>query len=79
MERTLSELSVTEFERLIERTIDRRFQVWLTQLTDALAGEPETNGAELDPAFAASLRESLEQARAGQLTDLDSFRTQLKQ
>ncbi len=36
MDKTLAELSTGEFEALIERTIDRRLSVWLTQLLDAL-------------------------------------------
>lgn len=34
MDRTLTELSADEFEELIERTIDKRMAVWLTQLLD---------------------------------------------
>jgi hypothetical protein len=47
MEKTLGELSTKEFEQLVERTIDRRFEVWLTQLADALTGLREEENAEL--------------------------------
>jgi hypothetical protein len=52
---TVSELTVEEFEGLVERTIDRRLEVWLTQVVDALAGLQEEEGTELRPEFAASL------------------------
>jgi len=77
MERTLGALSAGEFERLVERTIDRRLEVWLTQLMDALIGWQEEASAELQPEFAASLRRSLEQARSGESIDLKTFREQI--
>jgi len=77
MAKTLGELSAEEFEELVERTIDRRLQVWLTQLLDAFIGLREEEDAELQPEFAASLRRSLEQARSGEGIDLESFRDQL--
>jgi hypothetical protein len=52
-------------------------EVWLTQLLDALTGLEEEEEAELHSDFAASLTRSLEQARTGQGTDLNSFRGQL--
>ena len=73
MEETLSK---QELEDLIEHTIDRRMQVWLIQLTDALVGTSEEELA-LKPEFAASLRRSLEQARSGKGMDLGAFREQL--
>jgi len=73
----LGTLSAKEFEQLVERTIDRRFEVWLTQLTDALIGLPEEETAELQPEFAASLKRSLEQARSGEGIDLKTFREQI--
>jgi hypothetical protein len=79
MERALEELSTREFEELIERTIDRRLEVWLTQLVDAWAGFQEEEEAELQARFAASLRHALEQARAGEGTDLKTFRGQIGQ
>jgi len=48
MERALETLSTGEFEKLIERTIDRRFEVWLTQLTDALIGWQTTGEDNLE-------------------------------
>jgi len=77
MERALETLSTGEFEKLVERTIDTRLEVWLTQLMDALLGSEEEESAELQPEFAASLRRSLEQARSGEGTDLKTFREQI--
>ena len=77
MERALGALSAEEFEELIERTIDRRLEVWLTQLMDALIGLPQEESAELQPEFAASLRRSLDQARSGEGIDLGTFRKQI--
>ena len=77
MEKTLGALSAKEFEELVERTIDRRLEVWLTQLTDVWIGWQEEEGAELEPEFAASLRRALEQARSGEGIDLKSFRDQM--
>ncbi|HID64969.1 MAG TPA: hypothetical protein EYP49_19795 [Anaerolineae bacterium] len=77
MEKTLVELSAKEFETLVERVIDRRLEVRLTQVMDALTGSPEEETAELQPEFAASLRRSLEQARSGEGIDLQTFRAQI--
>jgi hypothetical protein len=77
MERTLGALSAQEFEELVERTIDRRLEVWFIQLTDALIGWQEDESAELRPDFAASLRRSLEQARLGESIDLETLRRQI--
>jgi hypothetical protein len=74
---TVGELTAQELERLVERTIDRRLEVWLTQVVDALMGLQEEEGAALQPEFAASLRRALEQVRAGEGTDLASFRQQI--
>jgi len=64
-------------EELVERTIDRRINVWLTQLMDALTGlQKKEEGAELQLEFAASLRRALEQARSGEGIDLKTFRYQ---
>ena len=76
MARTMGELTAEEFERLVERTIDRRLAVWLTQLIDAFEGLDDEEDAELRPDFAASLRRSLAQARSGEGIDLESFRDQ---
>jgi hypothetical protein len=48
MERALETLSTEEFEELVERTIDRRFEVWLTQLMDALIGSQTIGGDNLE-------------------------------
>ena len=78
MEKALQALSAKEFEELVERTIDRRLEVWLTQLMDAFIGlQDDEEDAELQPEFAASLRRALEQARSGQGIDLKTFRDQI--
>ncbi len=119
MEKALGALSAEELEGLVERTIDRRLEVWLTQLLDALIDSQTTDednleqfigmwadftpeedrvfktileervsyfagreielgrGTELQPEFAASLRQSLEQARSGEGVDLTTFREQI--
>jgi hypothetical protein len=73
MEKTLTK---QELRELVEHAIDRRMEVWLTQLTDALIGTSEED-LPLQPEFAASLRRSLEQARSGKGVSLDAFREQL--
>ena len=77
MDKMWAELSTAEFEALIERTIDRRLSVWLTQLLDALPGSQEEEGAALRPEFAESLRSSLKQTHSGEGIDLETFRTGL--
>lgn len=77
MEKTLVELSAEEFEEIVERTIDKRLQVWLSQLMDALLDLPEEDDTNLQPAFIASLQHSIEQARSGEGIDLKAFREQL--
>ncbi|MFB0547167.1 MAG: hypothetical protein ACETWB_09670 [Anaerolineae bacterium] len=79
MEKALGALSAKEFEELVERAIDRRLQVWLTQLMDAFIGLQDEESADLQPEFAASLRRALEQARAGEGIDLETFRDQIGQ
>jgi len=76
MSTALKELSVEQLEQLIERTIDRRLQVWLEQVLDALTVSDEDKSV-LRPEFAESLRRSLAQARAGEGMDLKSFREQI--
>ena len=75
MGKALADLSTKELEELVERAIDERLEVWLTQLVDAWAGGEE--GAELQTKFAASLKRALEQARSGEGVDLQTFRKQL--
>ena len=77
MEKALGALSTEEFEELVERTTDRRLEVWLTQLMDALVGWQAEDSTELQPEFAASLRRSLEQARSGEGIALTTFREQI--
>jgi len=66
MSTTLQDLSPDQFEQLIERTIDRRLQVWLEQVLDALTVLDDEDKAVLRPEFAASLRRSIAQAHAGE-------------
>jgi len=77
MEKPLVDLSTREFEELIQRTIDRRLEVWLTQLVDAFPDLQDEERAELQPEFAASLRRSLEQARSEEGVELKAFRDQI--
>jgi len=77
MEKTLVELSVKEFETLVEHTIDRRLEVWFAPLVDTWADLQEREETELQPKFAASLRHALEQARLGEGVDLGTFREQI--
>ena len=77
MSRNLRESATEESEELVGRTIDRRFEVWLTQLMDDLEGTSDESGGELRAEFAASLRRSLEQASAGEGTILNDFRREL--
>jgi hypothetical protein len=77
MSATLKDLSTEQFEQLIERAIDRRLQVWLEQVLDALTVSDDEDKAVLRPEFAASLRNAITQARAGEGMDLQSFREQI--
>ncbi len=77
MAERLADLSTEEFEALMERVVDRSLQVWLTQMMDALVGAEDEDEAELKPAFEASLRRSLDQARNREGVDLHTFRTQI--
>lgn len=77
MEKTVAEMSSVEFEHLVERAVDRRLEVWLTQLMDALLGSEEGEGVELKAEFATALRQSVEQAKVGQVKSLKDFRAQI--
>lgn len=77
MARMVSDLSTDEFEALVERAVDRRMQVWLIQVMDAL-GVDDENSAELKPEFAAALRRSMEEADRGDVLDLETFQAQLE-
>ncbi len=78
MGKTLACLSPEEFEELVEHVIDRRLNVWLIQLMDALTGSQEEDEKGLRSEFAVSLKCSLEQARSGRGTDLKTFRDQIR-
>jgi len=77
MERALGTLSAKEFEELIEHAIDRRLEVWLTQLMDAFMGLQNEQDAEMRAEFAVSLKRSLDQAQSGEGIDLAAFREQI--
>ncbi len=77
MNKTLNQLSTDEFETLVERAVDRRLEVWMTQLMDALTSIDEPV-SELRPEFAKSLRESIKQYEAGEGIDLKFFRSMVE-
>ena len=77
MARALAEMTEAEFEALVQKAVDERLSVWLTQLMDALTGPDDEDRSEFRAEFAESLRRSMDQAEAGQLTDLESFRKSL--
>ncbi|HIE55640.1 MAG TPA: hypothetical protein EYP90_10735 [Chromatiaceae bacterium] len=77
MDKTISTMSPQEFETMVEQAIDRRMQVWLTQLFDALGGFKEEDNAPLQPDFTVALERSIEQARAGNVIDINDFRKSL--
>ncbi len=77
METLVANLTTRELEALVEKAIDQRMEVWLTQLLDALYASPNERDDALQPSFAAALQRSLDQARAGEVMDLETFRTQL--
>ena len=79
MAQRMADLSSEEFESLVERAVDRRSRVWLTQVMDALDGLDNEDKAELSADFATSLRRSREHAQRGETTDLESFRATIGQ
>lgn len=72
MNKTLDQLSTNEFESLVERAVDRRLEVWMTQLMDAFTSIDEPAN-EFRPEFAESLRKAIRQSDAGEGVDLKSF------
>ncbi len=72
MNKTLNQLSTNEFESLVERAVDKRLEVWMTQLMDALTSIDEP-ASEFRPEFAESLRRAIKQSQAGKEMDLKSF------
>jgi len=77
MPKALAEMTAAEFEALVEKTVDGRLNVWLTQLMDALTGSDEEDRAEFRAEFAESLRRSMDQAEAGEVISLESLRQSL--
>ncbi|MCZ7673546.1 MAG: hypothetical protein M5U34_43715 [Chloroflexi bacterium] len=65
MEKTISSMSSREFESLIGQVIDRRMEVWLTQLLDAIGDTKEEDEAEFQPQFLESLARSRQQSASG--------------
>ncbi|MBI5825305.1 MAG: hypothetical protein HZB18_14850 [Chloroflexi bacterium] len=76
MNKTINQLSTNEFETLVERVVDKRLEVWMTQLMDALTSIDEPAN-ELRPEFADSLRKAIKQSQAGEGLDLKSFRDEI--
>ncbi len=74
---TIADLSPHELEELITNVIDKRMQVWLTQLLDAVGEQQEEDQAEMQPEFIASLEQSRQQAESGEVITLSDFRKQL--
>ncbi|MBX3002282.1 MAG: hypothetical protein KF893_27405 [Caldilineaceae bacterium] len=79
MDKTIASLSPAEFEKMVERTIDRRMQIWLTQILDAMSQMDEEENADFRPEFIESLRRSLYQADTNQGISLYELRKQLGQ
>ncbi len=77
MNKTINQLSTNEFETLVERLVDKRLEVWMTQLMDALTSVDEPV-SELRPEFADSLRKAIKQSQAGEGLDLKSFRDEIE-
>lgn len=78
MNKTLGQLTTDEFEMIVGRTVDKRLEVWMTQLLDAVANLDEKPNAELQPDFAASLRRAIQQAQDGKGMNLMDFRKQFE-
>jgi len=77
MNKTINQLSTNEFETLVERVVDKRLEVWMTQLMDALTSIDEP-ASDLRPEFADSLRKAIKQSQAGEGVDLKSFRDEIE-
>jgi len=77
MNKTINQLSANEFENLVERAVEKRLKVWMTQLMDALTSIDEP-ASQLRPEFAESLRKALKQSQAGEGMDLNSFRNEME-
>ena len=77
MNKTVNQLSTNEFETLVERAVDKRLEVWMTQLMDALTSIDEP-ASELRPEFAKSLRKAINQSHASEGMDLKSFRDEME-
>jgi len=78
MDATIADLSPHELESLISNVIDRRMQVWLTQLLDAIGEQQDEDEGDMLPAFESSLRKAIQQAEEGDVLSLDEFLAQLE-
>lgn len=78
MNKTLGQLTTDEFEMIVGRTVDKRLEVWMTQLLDAVANLDEKPNAEFQPDFVASLRRAIQQAQDGEGMNLMDFRKQFE-
>ena len=72
MGKSIVDLSPEDLEKLIENAVDKRLDVWFTQLVDALAGSQESE-SKLKPEFAAALKKSLGQADAGEGVSIEQL------
>lgn len=77
MQKSVTELSPPEFEELVERAVDRRLGIWLTQLVDALSGDRVEDDFDLRPEFAESLRRALKQSERGEGIELNDFKKKI--
>lgn len=76
-DQTLAELTVNEFENMLDSSMDKRLQVWWTQLADAIGGLQGDDDGAIQPEFSDSLKQAILQSQAGEGIDLHSFRQQL--
>ena len=76
MAKTIAEMSVQDLEELVDRLVQRRIEVLYVQLISAL-GLDDEDDLEFKPEFAEGLRRAIEQARAGDVIDLETARRQL--
>lgn len=76
MAKSIAEMSAQDLEDLVDRLVQRRIEVLYVQLMGAL-GLDDEDDLELKPEFAEGLRRAIEQARAGDVIDLETARQQL--
>ena len=76
-DKTLAELTVNEFKNILNSSMDKRLQVWWTQLADAIGGLRDDDNGAIQPEFSDSLKQAILQSQAGEGIDLRTFRQQL--